>query len=349
MAWTDVSTGDKVEAAHINDIHQALNGTVGKAQPMAFTEVDESATYALDVRNKDATNSLIARFRNAANEVVLSVVKEAVNTAKQIVSTVATGTAPFVVNSTTKVDNLNVDQVDGKDSTDFVLCDGTQPLTADWDAGGYEIRAQTFESDVATGTAPLTVASTTVVTNLNADQVDGKHAGTSAGNVLVLDSSGYVPLANLSAIAAGNIANRTRSFLVTPNVEADTINGTSCPDNVSTSLYGAFRVPADFASSMTIKAVLVNNTGSGNIYHSSDAEWGAVGEVANSGSASFAAAAEAMSGYKVVYELASFDCPGIAVNDNVGLRYIRRGANMYDTLGNWVSFMGWLVSYTADS
>ncbi|NLL64068.1 MAG: hypothetical protein GX241_07580, partial [Ruminococcaceae bacterium] len=108
MAWKDVSTGDKVEAAHINDIHQALNGTVGKAQPMAFTQVDESATYALDVRNKDATNSLIARFRNAANEVVLSVVKEAVNTAKQIVSTVADGTAPFVVNSTTKVDNLHV-------------------------------------------------------------------------------------------------------------------------------------------------------------------------------------------------------------------------------------------------
>ena len=45
-----------------------------------------------------------------------------------------------------------------------------------WDAGSYEIRAQTFESDVATGTAPLTIASTTAVTNLNADMVDGNHA-----------------------------------------------------------------------------------------------------------------------------------------------------------------------------
>jgi hypothetical protein len=42
-----------------------------------------------------------------------------------------------------------------------------------WDAGSYEIRAETLESDVATGTAPLTIASTTVVTNLNADKVDG--------------------------------------------------------------------------------------------------------------------------------------------------------------------------------
>ena len=45
-----------------------------------------------------------------------------------------------------------------------------------WDAGGYEVRAQTFQSDVSTGTAPFIVASTTVVTNLNADKLDGNDA-----------------------------------------------------------------------------------------------------------------------------------------------------------------------------
>ncbi|MFH2019602.1 MAG: site-specific integrase, partial [bacterium] len=49
-------------------------------------------------------------------------------------------------------------------------------LTTNWDAGGYEIRSLTFESDVATGTAPFTIASTTVNTNLNADLLDGYHA-----------------------------------------------------------------------------------------------------------------------------------------------------------------------------
>ncbi|MHA2085332.1 MAG: hypothetical protein ACXABD_16370, partial [Candidatus Thorarchaeota archaeon] len=49
-------------------------------------------------------------------------------------------------------------------------------LLADWDTGDVEIRAQTFESDVVTGTAPFTIASTTVVTNLNADLLDGNHA-----------------------------------------------------------------------------------------------------------------------------------------------------------------------------
>ena len=58
---------------------------------------------------------------------------------------------------------------------EYIQRTGTIPLTADWDAGSYEIRARTLESDVATGTAPLTVASDTVVTDLNADKVDGQH------------------------------------------------------------------------------------------------------------------------------------------------------------------------------
>ncbi len=54
--------------------------------------------------------------------------------------------------------------------------DGTVALTAAWDAGSFKITAEQIESDVVTGTAPLVVASTTVVPNLNADQVDGKEA-----------------------------------------------------------------------------------------------------------------------------------------------------------------------------
>ena len=52
---------------------------------------------------------------------------------------------------------------------------GLTTLTASGniDIGSYELQAQTFESDVATGTAPFIVASTTKVTNLNADTVDG--------------------------------------------------------------------------------------------------------------------------------------------------------------------------------
>ena len=64
--------------------------------------------------------------------------------------------------------------------------DGSVELTANWDAGAFEIRAQTFESDVATGTAPLTIASATLVANLNADKLDGadvNDSGTSTSDL----------------------------------------------------------------------------------------------------------------------------------------------------------------------
>lgn len=57
-----------------------------------------------------------------------------------------------------------------------LLADGSVPLTANWDLGPYSITALRFISDVATGTAPFTVASTTLVSNLNADLLDGNEA-----------------------------------------------------------------------------------------------------------------------------------------------------------------------------
>src|ERR1700741_777449 len=71
----------------------------------------------------------------------------------------------------------------------FVKVDGTTPLTANWDVGSFEVRAQTFNSDVATGTAPLVIASTTLVTNLNADLLDGKNTGTSGNTIPLLDGA----------------------------------------------------------------------------------------------------------------------------------------------------------------
>lgn len=69
-----------------------------------------------------------------------------------------------------KVSNLEID------SSIFLQADGTVPLTANWAAGSFKITASQFASTVAIGTAPLVVTSTTVVTNLNADMVDGLHS-----------------------------------------------------------------------------------------------------------------------------------------------------------------------------
>jgi hypothetical protein len=86
----------------------------------------------------------------------------------------------------------NVMDVDA--DSDFLFVDGSRPLTNNWDAGSYKITAETFESDVATGTAPLTIASTTLVTNLNADLLDGKDgsAYSSTGHIHGLSSTNVV-------------------------------------------------------------------------------------------------------------------------------------------------------------
>lgn len=69
-------------------------------------------------------------------------------------------------------------QLDAKAAdADVLKKDGSVELTANWDAGTFTITASTFVSDIATGTAPFTVSSTTVVSNLNADTTDGQHLG----------------------------------------------------------------------------------------------------------------------------------------------------------------------------
>jgi len=80
-------------------------------------------------------------------------------------------------------------------SDNYLLADGTVPLTADWDAGSYKITAEQFESDVETGTAPFIVASTTQVDNLNAQYVGGLAAteiGTIGTSASKSDSTSYL-------------------------------------------------------------------------------------------------------------------------------------------------------------
>ena len=54
-----------------------------------------------------------------------------------------------------------------------IMQSGIANNDANVDFQGFEVRAQTFESDVATGTAPFVVASTTQVANLNASTLGG--------------------------------------------------------------------------------------------------------------------------------------------------------------------------------
>jgi hypothetical protein len=122
-----------------------------------------------------------------------------VRTTGQFISTLASGTPPLDVSSSTAVTNLNSDMVDGSHASAFALVSHNHDHNTLTDLqlagsgvtyGHINNAAQTIEgnktfssalsapaytSTTATGTAPLTVTSTTQCTNLNADMVDGTH------------------------------------------------------------------------------------------------------------------------------------------------------------------------------
>lgn len=139
----------------------------------------ESDPYAV---KKDGTVSLTALWDAGSYQI----------RAESFYSDVATGTAPFTIASTTLVSNLNAQYLNGQASSyfaavaDVIKKDGTVGLTSNWDVGSYTITAPQFISDIATGTAPFTVASTTLVNNLNANYLGGNAAAYFAADNVVL-------------------------------------------------------------------------------------------------------------------------------------------------------------------
>lgn len=92
-------------------------------------------------------------------------------TATAFSSTVATGSSPLIVSSTTQVTNLNSDMTDGFHAT---IATNSNTIAVRGPAGNLD--ATTLSLAASTGNIPMTILSTTMVPNLNADMVDGIHA-----------------------------------------------------------------------------------------------------------------------------------------------------------------------------
>jgi len=91
--------------------------------------------------------------------------------------------------------------------TGDLLSDGTVPLSANWDIGSFQLRAETFQSDVATGTPPFVVASTTVVANLNASLLEGNAAAAFATSAQGDLADTSVQPADLGTAAAADVGD----------------------------------------------------------------------------------------------------------------------------------------------
>ncbi len=138
----------------------------------------------------------------------------------QITSTLATGTAPFSIASTTNVANLNASLLNGATFAAPGAIGGGTPS-----AGAFTTISATGQitSTLAIGTAPFAVTSTTNVANLNASSLSGATfaapgaigGGTpAAGTFTTLDANGIVNLNNNNN-AATNINTGTSTSTVT--------------------------------------------------------------------------------------------------------------------------------------
>ena len=133
----------------------------------------------------------------------------------QLASTVATGTAPFSVASTTKVTNLNADLLDGLSSADFAL--STRTLTAGTGlTGGGDLTAnRTFaiDSTVATLTGTQTLTNKTITSPVINEILDS-NGNEILGFTPIASATDYITIKNgigvgvpLHISAAGSSAN----------------------------------------------------------------------------------------------------------------------------------------------
>ncbi|HZB47010.1 MAG TPA: glycosyl hydrolase family 28-related protein, partial [Pyrinomonadaceae bacterium] len=92
----------------------------------------------------------------------------------QLISTAPQGTAPLSVGSSTVVPNLNADKLDGREAAEFAASNHTHDSFGPINVAGSVSAAGQLISTAPQGTAPLAVSSSALVTNFNADKLDGK-------------------------------------------------------------------------------------------------------------------------------------------------------------------------------
>jgi len=151
----------------------------------------------------------------------------------------------------------------------YIKADGTRELTADWDAGSFDITAEQFHSDIAIGTSPFTVTSSTKVSNLNADTADGYHFNqevkiastptfgdltiSSPNNIYELSHDSFTDFVSNEHI---DWTSTTENFLTTGTVKGGTATFTTTNDE-------KLRISEDSSNYVTFN---VSNDGQLNIY-----------------------------------------------------------------------------------
>jgi hypothetical protein len=178
------------------------------------------------------------------------------------------------------------------DGTGDLKADGTIPLAANWDIGAFEITGLRFHSDEVT-LSPFTVASAVVVSNLNADKVDG--ADLIDEDNMASDSAVHVPTqqsvkAYVDATVAGGVQYIGAYDASTNTPDLDTApSGVSKGDMYTVTVAGTF-----FTVAVEVGDVLIAEIDTATV----EADWTIVNK--NIDPAAFATAAHTHEGAAVL-------------------------------------------------
>jgi hypothetical protein len=162
------------------------------------------------------------------------------------------------------------------------------------------------------------------------------------------------------AVTPGKILDRTRKLWVSPSGGYNTTTtanitlgpgGVTLPDNAESYAQGFFAIPSDYVSTLSVVPYILQVVdGGGNVRVQTAVNAGADGELytvhATAGTATDVAAPGSQGELKA---LAAETNASAAANDIVTLVSTRYGAHGNDTHNNPILFVGWAVSYTADS
>lgn len=131
---------------------------------------------------------------------------------------------------------INGELSSGSSGTGDLLANGTVPLTANWDVGAFTITALSYVSDVATGTAPFTVSSTTRVANLNAATAGNADTATTLATARTIGGVSFDGSANINLPGVNAAGNQDTSGKAATAGNADTVTTITglAPDTATT-------------------------------------------------------------------------------------------------------------------
>ncbi len=150
----EVDSVDDADADATNELNTAIAWNDG-TNIISVTDAGGNQAVAL-TGFADSVHNHDADYVNTAGDTMTG----------QLISTLATGTAPFAVTSTTLNLNLNADLLDGFSGSSFFILNQNETVTG----------IPSFNGGTTGSNAPFSVDSNYLVTNLNADLLDGHHA-----------------------------------------------------------------------------------------------------------------------------------------------------------------------------